>query len=133
MKTWYESKREMDMALGGTVYSPTPRMYVGLSSTPVQKDGSGITEPQSTMNYSRVEVPNTTSVWSTTVNGEKYNLIDLSFTEATGEWGTMSYVFVSDAQTGGNILFYEALPKPRKIQENSTVMFKQQTLKFKDE
>lgn len=133
MKTHYQANLNLNHDLGGVSYTPPTKLYIGLSSTPIQKNGSGATEPSSSMGYARVEVTNNGSSWSVSSTGEKYNLTDLSFPEATGAWGTMTYVFLSDSLTGGNIRYYEVLPKPRLVQENSTMLFKQQTLKFKDE
>ena len=133
MKTNYQANLNLNYDLGGEGYTPPTKLYIGLSSTPIQKNGSGATEPSASMNYQRVEVANNSSTWSVASNGSKYNIIDLSFPEATRAWGTVIYVFLSDSLTGGNVRYYEALPKPRVVQENATMLFKQQTLTFRDE
>lgn len=133
MKTNYQANLNLNHDLGGEAYTPPTKLYIGLSTTPIQKNGSGATEPSVSMGYQRVEVINTGASWSISSAGIKYNLIDMSFPEATGAWGTITHVFLSDSLTGGNIRYYEILPKPRVVQENATMLFKQQTLTFKDE
>lgn len=135
MKTDFQANLNLNHDLGGVMYTPPVKLYIGLSSTPIQKNGAGATEPSSSMGYQRVEINNNSSTWSTALNGSKYNLVDLSFPEATGAWGTLTHVFLSDSPTSssGNIRYFESLPKPRVIQENATMLFKQRTLTFKDE
>lgn len=133
MRTYYQLKREMDMAVGGVAYTPDSKLYVGLSSTKINQDGTGATEPQSTMNYSRVEVDNSNVSWQNTVNCEKKNLILIEFNEATGNWNVQKQIFLADARQGGNILFYDDLPSERLVQENSTVIFKPETITFRGE
>ena len=133
MKTYYQSNLNLNKDLRGIDYTQPATLYIGLSTTPIYRDGSGITEPSTSMGYERVAVATNSSNWSVATNGTLYNNIDLQFKESTNEWGTITYVFMSDAQTGGNVRYFEALPKARLVQENSTLMFRAGSLKFIDE
>lgn len=133
MKTYYQSNANIDNDFGRVSYTPPTILYLGLSTTPIARDGSGITEPSASTGYSRVAIQNTKTSFTNAVNGELSNSIDISFPESTGSWGTITYIFLSDAATGGNIRYYEALSSPRQVQPNSTIMFRQQTLKFSDQ
>ena len=129
MKTYYQGNLDLDRAFGRTDNTVPTSYYIGLSITPISRDGSGATEPLSSTGYARVQVQNTKTNFSTSSNGEITNTLDISFPESTATWGTVTHVFISDAVTGGNIRYYEALGAPRLLNATSTLMFKQQTLK----
>lgn len=133
MKTYYQANLNLDLDLGRTNYTPPTTLYLGLSTTPISRDGSGATEPSTNAGYTRVAITNDKTKWSASSNGELFNISAIEFPESTNTWGTVTHYFFSDSQTGGNIRFYEAFSTPRQIQANSTVMFKPQTLKFSDQ
>ena len=133
MKTYFASNRELNYNIRNVPYTPPANLYIALSTTPIYKDGTGCTECSTSMGYARVSVATNTSNWSVASNGTLSNNIDLTFPEATNDWGTITYVAVFDAPTGGNMLYYEALPKSRIVQQNATLMFKAGSLKFIDE
>ena len=134
MKTYYQANRNLNYDLRSVPYSPPSNLYVGLSTTPIFADGTGITEPSSSMGYARVPVATNTTNWSVASNGTLSNNVDITFPEATNDWGTVTYVFLADAQnnSGGNVLYYEALVKSRIVQQNATLIFKAGALKFID-
>ena len=91
-----------------------PQTYwLGLSSTAPSVDGriqlTGISEPTA---------------------GEVTNSETLSFPESTADWGNMLYYLVYDSQTGGNLCLYDELENSRRVEINTVVTFKPQTLKF---
>lgn len=51
------------------------------------------------------------------------NTADVVFPVATAEWGTISYVGVTDAATGGNLLSYKAVTNPRAVLISDRVRF----------
>lgn len=83
---------------GLSSYSP-PSLYLGLSTTDPLSDGSGITEPVGG-GYSRVIV----SSWGTPYNGIVSNNSAVRMPKASGNWGTISYIFWADASSGGNVV-----------------------------
>ena len=48
-------------------------------------------------------------------NGVSTNTAAIEFPQATGSWGTVAYVGIRDASTGGNLLFHTALDASKTI------------------
>ncbi len=48
-------------------------------------------------------------------NGVSTNSAAIEFPQATGSWGTVSYVGIRDASTSGNLLFHTALDTSKAI------------------
>lgn len=82
-------------------------LYIGLSTTTPEEDGSNFTEPVGN-GYAKVIMQ--PADW-TEANylGEGSNLSVISFPAATGEWGIITYagVFVDPPDPAGIRLFYE--------------------------
>lgn len=131
-KTYAQSNANLDFDFGRTTYNPTTTYYLGLSTTPIDKNGTGATEPSSSTGYKRVAITNSKSSFSQANNGELQNTITIEFPESTATWGTITHYFLADSLTGGQIRFYEAFTTPRQVAESSTVMFRPQTLTFTD-
>lgn len=125
--TTYQSNRILDNLFGNTPLSPTTNFYIGLSKTPIQKDGSGYTEP-SGAGYTRVQVQNNKSNFSVAREGTLSNSADIQFPESTGGWGTLTHVFVSDSPSSGNVLYFDALTNPRTVESLTTLLFSTGTL-----
>lgn len=135
--TNYLEEKLLNYVFGGESYNPPNKLYVGLSSTSINEDGTGITEP-SEEEYNRVEVDNNLNTWSVAdQNGDevsiKYNLINIEFPEAENEegWGIFTHFFVADELEGGNILGYGELDESVEILENNVVRFEDETLFIK--
>jgi hypothetical protein len=107
----------------GTAPAVPSTLYLMLSSTAISADGTGATEP-SGGSYTRVAITSSSSYWSTPSNGRISNLTKLDFPQATSDWGTMTYVALTDASTGvGNIRYYQALTRPKIIQQDDVASF----------
>lgn len=48
-------------------------------------------------------------------NGVSSNTAAIEFPQATGSWGTVSYVGIRDASTSGNLLYHTALDASKTI------------------
>ena len=120
--TYYSANKILDRNFGITAYSPPATMYFGLSTTTIQIDGTGATEP-SGGNYARVGVTNDKTTWGTASNGALTNSIAVTFPESSASWGTITHVFISDASTSGNIWWFDALSPSRQVQSSTTVLF----------
>lgn len=83
----------------GTVYTQPTHLYVGLSTTDLLADGSGITEVTGT-GYARV----VTDAWTVTAPNQISNTGAVTFAQAGGSWGTPIQWFLADALTTGNKL-----------------------------
>lgn len=55
--------------------------------------------------------------------GTVSNTADIVFPLATAEWGTVSYIAVLDAQSGGNLLSYKENTNPRAVQVSDRLRF----------
>ena len=100
--------------------------YVGLSSTAPAADGTGVTEPESSLGYSRVKL----SYLSEPNNGVVTNTSALSFEESTGAWGTMTHYVIYDSKTGGNLLIYGALDPARTVEASVIMTAKADSIKL---
>jgi len=119
----------LDNNLGATANTPPANYYVGLSTTTIVIAGTGETEP-SGGSYARVAIANNKTTFTTAASGVLTNDITITFTESTGAWGTITYVFLADALSGGNIYFFEALPAPKTVQTATTVVFAATAMSF---
>lgn len=94
--------------------------WVALHDGSPSSDGS--TNEISGDNYSRVQL--TESEWDISGSdpAELANDIDISFPEASGDWGTITAVSLWDSETGGNCeLTYDIeTDDQREIKENDT-------------
>ena len=89
----------------GTAYT-APTMWVGLSSTIPNENGTNITEP-SGGGYARVT---TAAKWGSVTSGSVSNNADITFPESTGTWGSeITHFILFDASTAGNALRFEWL------------------------
>ncbi len=123
MITNFAANKVLDYNFGSSSYSIPVNWYLGLSTTTINQEGLGVTEPAGA-GYSRVAVPNDKSTGFSTANLSKLsNLQAITFPESTASWGTITYIFLSDAQTGGNIWFFEALSPSRQVGAQTQVIF----------
>lgn len=120
--TYYSSNKVLDRVFGGTAFTPATTYYIGLSTTTINIDGTGATEP-SGLGYARVAVPNDKTNWGVASNGALLNLTAITFPESTGSWGTITYVFMADASSAGNIWWYDVLTPARTVASATTVLF----------
>jgi len=120
--TYYSANRILDRNFGGVAYTPPATMYFGLSTSTIQIDGTGVTEPVGG-SYARVGLVNDKTNWGNASNGLLTNLVAVQFPESTASWGTITYVFIADALSGGNIWFFDALSPSRLVQSATTVLF----------
>ena len=82
---------------------PLSDWYVGASTTVPLADGTNFTEPSGS-GYARTAVPNdlTASGFTTTAgDGTKENDDIVAFPTATGAWGTVIYLGLFEASSGG--------------------------------
>ena len=124
MITYYQSQKVLAHVFGYTNYVPPSTLYIGLSTQDPGVAGSNILEPSGN-NYSRVGYSNDngTADWSAPVEGITTNISDVQFSKSTGAWGVITYFFIADSSSGGNVLYYEILSTPITVETNSTVQF----------
>lgn len=122
MITYYSANRILDKAFGATAFSEPSIYYFGLSTTTIQIDGTGGTEPSGGA-YARVSLANNKTNWGTASNASLTNSTAVQFAESTASWGTITYVGIWDALTVGNIWWYDVLTPARTVASATTVLF----------
>ena len=120
--TYYSANRVLDKNFGGTAYSEPATYYFGLSTTTIQIDGTGATEPAGGA-YARVALTNNKTNWGTASNAALTNSTAVTFPESSGSWGTITYVGMWDASTAGNIWWFDVLTPARAVASTTTVLF----------
>ena len=120
--TYYSSNRLLDKNFGGTAYSEPATYYFGLSTTTIQIDGTGATEPSSG-SYARVALTNNKTNWGTASNASLTNSTAVTFAESSASWGTITYVGMWDALTSGNLWWFDVLTPARAVATTTTVLF----------
>lgn len=116
----------------GNVFQTKPspglpsKVYLGLSSSAPDVDGSGATEPLASAGYSRVEL-NSLDV---PTNGVITNKSEISFPESSASWGTVTHFVLYDAPVNGNLLMFNVLSQARSVEQTTIVMVKAGSLKL---
>ena len=115
----YWENKILDHIFGKGSYTP-PSIYVGLSTADPSDADSGLAEPSGN-GYARVQT--SASDWNTASNGTLDNSSNIAFSQATGNWGTITHFALFDAATAGNMLAYGVLSQSKSISESDTARF----------
>lgn len=107
---------------------PLPTQYfIALSSTPMVKDGTGITEPSFTgTGYARVLLESL----STPTDGVVSNTADVRFPRSTTAWGKLEHYAIYDAATDGHCLMSGPLNKPRTVEDDNIIILEAGSIKL---
>ena len=98
----------INAVLRNTSYTSPTTVYVALYTTDPTDADTG-TEVSGNA-YARQSV-----TFSSPSNGSTSNSLAVEFPQATGSWGTVSYIGLRDALSGGNLLFHTALDASKTI------------------
>jgi hypothetical protein len=100
---------------GSVSYTPPGTWYIGASTTTINQDGTGATEP-SGGGYARVAVTNNTSNWQT-IPGDVgcRNLTAIEFPVATASWGTITFLGIWDSASGGTMRYFAQLTNSKSV------------------
>ncbi len=115
--------------LGKRTFTIPDTYYLGLSTTPISVDGSGITEPATASGYQRVAIPNNISSWTAPSNGVTTNVLRLEFPELTTDSGQAVWCFLAEGATG-NCFWADALPNPRPLAQYTTIFIEPGNLQY---
>lgn len=99
----------INATLRATSYTSPANVYVGLFTSDPTDAGSG-TEV-SGGSYARQEV-----TFSSPSNGVTSNSADITFDQATADWGIVGWIGIFDALTTGNLLYHTALNTAKTIE-----------------
>ena len=98
----------INAVLRNTTYTSPATVYVSLWTTDPTDAGSG--NEVSGGSYARTSV-----TFGAPSNGVTSNNADVSFPQATASWGTVGWIGLNDASTGGNLLFHTPLDTSKTI------------------
>jgi hypothetical protein len=134
--TNYAINKMLDYDFGSVSYTPPGTYYMGLSTTTsaassIAISGSLMTEPSSG-SYARIAISNDKTSFSVASTGSLVSIVDMTFAESSGSWGTITNVGLWDnATTGsGNLWFFQQLPTSKVIQANTIVTFSASSIYF---
>jgi len=94
--------------------------YWALSTTTPAADGTNVTEPSGN-GYTRVTVA--AGDMSAAASGAIDNAAIVAFPEATGSWGTVTYILVYDVASGGTPRYAISLTASKTISSGETPRF----------
>jgi hypothetical protein len=98
----------INATLRNTAYTSPTTVYLGLyTSDPTDADsGTEVTGN----GYARQSI-----TFGAPSNGASTNSAAIEFPQATGSWGTVTYIGIRDALTSGNLLYHTALDASKTI------------------
>ena len=119
--------------IAGIANTTMPRgLYLALSTTTPADDGTNFTEPASSKGYSRVYIGPVTQEeprnypfeWVPAESGEDpytqiWNQYEIHFNAATDDWGSVTYLGIFTAATGGSLVAYSELSSPVTVSAQS--------------
>jgi len=111
--TNYLENKLLAHTLKNIPYSSPGTVYIALlkdSPTTTELEAGTLTKEIVGGAYVRKAV-----AFNTVTGGVTANTLDIDFPSATADWGNITHIFVMDALTAGNALYWGALPNPRTI------------------
>tara|TARA_Y100000401_G_scaffold116707_1_gene123149 strand:+ start:289 stop:696 length:408 start_codon:yes stop_codon:yes gene_type:complete len=122
MSTYLENAL-VNHVLRNTAYTtPGTSVYVGLIKyyeTDKMEAGTLTSKEDFGGSYARVQVTG----WDAPSDGATQNTGAITFPTATGDWGMVSGVIVSDHASAGNILLHGSLTTPRDVKNGDVFKF----------
>ena len=119
--TYFSANKINDYLFGGTSFTPPTNYYLGISTTPINKNGVGITEPSDTA-YDRIQIANLKTKFTVSSNGVISNSEAFSFDESLVSWGVVTHWFISSAATGGDIWYAGTLTNSKTVEANTALL-----------
>lgn len=124
-KSDYLENKIIDFMFRGQTFTPPSTLYIGLLTVNTDDDGAPLTEVTGG-SYARVAVTSSLANWagtqsagsttaSTGTSGTTSNNSSITFPSPTANWGTVVGLFIADAASGGNMLYYGALSSSKTI------------------
>jgi len=111
--TDFMENKIIDHMLRAQAYTPPATVYVGLF-TAAPSDAGGGTEV-SGGSYARQAAG-----LSAASGGASSNSADITFPQATADWGTVTHLALFDALTAGNMLMWTPLDASKEINNGDT-------------
>ena len=111
----------LDHVLGNAAYTAPANVYIALF-TVAPTDAGGGTEVTGG-SYVRVTVANNATNWPAASSGAKSNGTEITFAEATANWGTVVAFAIFDAASAGNMLYWADLTVTKSVLTGDTAKF----------
>ena len=111
--TDFMENKIIEYMLRNQAYTPPATVYVALFTTATTDAGGG-TEV-SGGSYARQAV-----TLSAAAGGASENSADVTFPQATADWGTVTHLALMDALTGGNMLMHTPLDASKTVNNGDT-------------
>lgn len=105
----------LDHVLGGTSYSQPSTLYVGLYTASTGLETNSPSGEVSGGSYARQS-----ATFAAASSGSASTNATVTFPAATANWGTITHVAVTDASSGGNVLFHGAVTSSKTIETGDT-------------
>ena len=100
----------INATLRATTFTSPATVYVSLWTSDPTDAGSGTEVSTSGTSYARTAV-----TFGAPSGGVSTNSADVTFPTATASWGTVGWIGINDAATGGNLLYHTALDTAKAI------------------
>ena len=133
-----EKNRLLNFNFGNTAYgtddggnlTPNPgQLWFGLALALVTATTTGTTVVEPTVgSYARVNYDNNKTTWSVSSANSLYNAIAIDFVKSTAAQGIALSLFIANAVTAGDILWYQTLSPSIVIQNSTVVSFEPNTI-----
>jgi len=114
--TDFMENKIIDHMLRAQAYTPPATVYVALF-TSAPSDAGGGTEVSGGA-YARQAV-----TLDAAAGGASSNSADITFPQATADWGTVTHLALMDALTGGNMLMHSPLDASKTVNNGDTFKF----------
>lgn len=121
-KTAYLEQKLLNHVFSGESYTPPTQLYLALFTGDPGRLGE-VAEEIADSAYERQAVIFTAAADDETSGSNVKNVYDIEYPQATEDWGTVSHAMVTDAQTGGNGLYYVALDTAKEITVDDFIKF----------
>ncbi len=123
----------LDDFTGKTAYTPPPTLYLALSTTVPTESSGNFTEPS---NGGYIRPTLTAATWTAATGGDPSSTsygATITFAQATGGWGTVTYFGLYSVKTQGTglVQHWGTLSTPKAIQTSDTASFATNTMLLK--
>jgi hypothetical protein len=109
---------EKNQILNNIFRNGSTTVYIGVSKTAPNEDGTNCTEPTAA-SYARYAAKCDSATWNESTKGTTDNAVVFRFNEAAESWTTaaspVTHWVIYDAATGGNMMFYGELMRAQEI------------------
>lgn len=122
MISTYLAHKLLDHVFGKTTYTAPNTLYIALFTTMPDADGVGGVEV-SGGSYARAASTNDVANWPNASLRQKKNDNDLTFAQASADWGVIVGAGVYDALSSGNLMVFGEFPASINVLTNGVVSF----------